>query len=258
MVLVDATQSQLHLLEKRQRRWRRLSSWPVAVGRKGVGKTVEGDQRTPLGIYEIIDRRPGEKLPRIYGPGALVLNYPSYLDKRDGRTGSNIWIHGMDPDRASAPERSSSGCLVLANPHVEALMDLVGAERTTVLIARKLEWVHPTSADPEGRILRRRLAQWKEAREAADVDLAWQLYSERFANVMETPQQWRSGMALELDAIGPSAREIRDLSILAWNETVRQVTFTETLKGMSRGLTHRQYWSAEDGEWRIFSEGVFE
>jgi L,D-transpeptidase catalytic domain len=257
VLAIDAKRSQLHLLERRERHWVRLRSHPVAVGRRGVGKTAEGDQRTPLGVYEIVGRHPGTKLPPIYGPGALVLDYPNDFDKREGRTGSNIWIHGMLPDRAQAPERSSSGCLVLANAHVQALMDILGDERTWVLIARQLEWVHPTSVDPEGRVLKRLVNTWREARAEANALRTWSLYARSFANTNESADLWRRGIEWEMSASGPQEREVRDLSILAWDEHVRLVSFTEVLRGQARGLVRRQFWSQEEGEWRIFSEGIY-
>jgi hypothetical protein len=257
VLAVDAARSQLHLLERRDQHWIRMRSHPVAIGRRGVGKTAEGDQRTPLGIYEIIGRHPGEKLPPNYGPGALVLDYPNDLDKREGRTGSNIWIHGMLPDRLQAPERSSSGCLVLANAHVQALMDILGDERTWVMIARQLEWVHPSSVDPEGRALKRLVEAWREARADADAARTWSLYARSFANADESADLWRRGIERELTATGPHEREVRDLSILAWDARVRLVSFTEVLRGQPRGLLRRQFWAQDEGEWRIFSEGVY-
>jgi murein L,D-transpeptidase YafK len=258
VIAIDASQSQLHLLERIDGRWLRKVSYPVAMGRKGVGKIMEGDQRTPLGIYEIVDRHEGSKLAPIYGPGALVLDYPNDLDRREGRTGSNIWIHGMPAERASAPTRSSSGCIVLANAHVQALMATLGTERVPVLIAKQLEWVHPTSSDPEARVLRRQLETWRQARSGADAQATWAMYASAFANSGESADLWRRGIERELVTTGPQERQIKNLSIVAWDERIRLVTFHETLQGMRRGLLHRQYWSAEEGEWRIFSEGIYE
>ena len=51
-----------------------------------------------------------------------------------------------------------------------------------------------------------------------------------------------------------------DLSVLSWHEgdEVLVVTFTEVLRGSTRGMSRRQYWSRERGQWKIFSEGVIE
>ena len=88
----------------------------VSQGKLGVKKFREGDQKTPIGVYYVNGRIPGPKLPDFYGTGALPINYPNEWDRRNGRGGSGIWLHGTPSDNFSRPPLSSDGCVVLANP----------------------------------------------------------------------------------------------------------------------------------------------
>ena len=79
----------------------------ASVGRLGIEKSTEGDQRTPLGVYYITSRLDGHQLTDFYGSGALLLNYPNEYDRRQGRTGGGIWLHGVPatvtPEAPTAP-----------------------------------------------------------------------------------------------------------------------------------------------------------
>ncbi len=71
---------------------------------------------------------PGRRLPRhratcrarsstdFYGAGAFPINYPNEWDRRQGRDGYGIWLHGVPRDVYSRPPRASDGCIVLSNP----------------------------------------------------------------------------------------------------------------------------------------------
>ena len=69
--------------------------YPVAIGRGGVGKTREGDQRTPVGVYPLGTPRRSSKFAVF-----IPVGYPTAVQRREGYTGSAIGIHG--PSRASA------------------------------------------------------------------------------------------------------------------------------------------------------------
>ncbi len=50
-IAVDVSRARLFLFENRNGELRLLTDFYISVGKAGVGKTVEGDQRTPLGVY---------------------------------------------------------------------------------------------------------------------------------------------------------------------------------------------------------------
>lgn len=120
-VVVDLAGSRLYLFRNQNGQLVKVFDTYVSKGRKGIGKQREGDQRTPVGIYRIVDWIPDEKLPPLYGVGALPLDYPNPWDRLYGRTGSGIWLHGAPPDTWTRPPLSSRGCVVMSNQGVTAL-----------------------------------------------------------------------------------------------------------------------------------------
>jgi cyclophilin family peptidyl-prolyl cis-trans isomerase len=99
---VDASRSRLYLFENTPQGLRLVADYYASVGKLGIEKSVEGDQRTPLGVYFITSRLDPATLRDFYGAGALPLNYPNPLDQLRGKTGSGIWLHGTPPDQFSA------------------------------------------------------------------------------------------------------------------------------------------------------------
>ena len=91
------------------------------LGKRGVEKTREGDQKTPIGVYHVTASLPRQKLSDFYGAGAFPINYPNEWDKRQGRNGHGIWLHGTPSDTYSRPPRASDGCIVLANADLDAV-----------------------------------------------------------------------------------------------------------------------------------------
>jgi hypothetical protein len=103
-IAIDASRSRLYLFENTPAGLRLVADYYASVGKLGIEKTVEGDQRTPLGVYFITSRLDPATLKDFYGIGALPINYPNPLDLSRGKTGSGIWLHGTPPDQfARAP-----------------------------------------------------------------------------------------------------------------------------------------------------------
>jgi hypothetical protein len=63
--------------------------YTVALGRGGVGKRRQGDERTPLGKYPVGEPRPSS----LYGV-FIPIGYPTPDQAARGWTGSNVGIHG--------------------------------------------------------------------------------------------------------------------------------------------------------------------
>ncbi len=62
-------------------------------GRVEGEKTLEGDLKTPEGVYFVTTKIRSELDFIKYGTGAYALNYPNPIDKIKQKTGHGIWIH---------------------------------------------------------------------------------------------------------------------------------------------------------------------
>jgi murein L,D-transpeptidase YafK len=88
---------------------------PIVIGRRNGNKQRQGDLKTPVGIYRILEKK--LDVDPFYGPLAFVTNYPNPLDKTLGKNGNGIWLHGFPPN---CPDKNSTkGCI--ASPNRELL-----------------------------------------------------------------------------------------------------------------------------------------
>lgn len=268
-IAIDASRSRLYLFENlnparstgepdRAPRLKLLGDFYISVGLSGIEKTIEGDKRTPLGVYYITSTLNPADLPDLYGVGALPINYPNALDVQRGKTGSGIWLHGTPSDQFVRAPQASDGCVVLSNPDLERVLATVQIRTTPVVIAPSLQWVQPDALIGEREQFETVLDAWRRARSDGKLDDLKGFYSTRFLNQGRDLAQWWPRVEGELRASGARDLKIKDLSMLRWNdqEDTMVVTFGEVAAGQSRGVTRRQYWVREQDRWTIFFEGT--
>ncbi len=123
IILVSLKESRLYLYQRNKTgQMAQVADYYVTMGRKGSGKQKEGDLRTPIGVYHMVDLLPGSTLPDLYGVGALPLNYPNQWDKMHGKTGSGIWLHGVPSNTYIRAPKASRGCVVLNNTAMKRIL----------------------------------------------------------------------------------------------------------------------------------------
>ncbi|MFH1258397.1 MAG: L,D-transpeptidase family protein [Elusimicrobiota bacterium] len=84
-ILVDTKSGKMELWQDSKS----IKKYRVAIGRGGVNKHQQNDNKTPLGNYSIGSPRPSRRFS-IFIP----LNYPTAEQISKGYTGGNIGIHG--------------------------------------------------------------------------------------------------------------------------------------------------------------------
>jgi len=257
-IAVDASRSRLYLFENRPTGLTLIADYYTSVGKAGVSKTAQGDQRTPLGVYYITSHLNSKSLKDFYGSGALPLNYPNILDTKRGKTGGGIWLHGTPSSHFSRAPLSTDGCLVMTNPDLDHIIHTVEIGSTPVVIAPQLRWVDASSAKTEGKPFQDVLQAWRSAKEAGSLDRTLAFYTPDFNSYGKTLAQWTSVLKTELSNGQGYSIEIKDLSFLRWtdNADTMVVTFGEVLLGKRTGWTKRQYWTRQSGQWKIFFEGT--
>lgn len=269
-IAIDASRSRLYLFENlnparngsgdvdRTPRLRLIGDFYISVGLSGIEKTVEGDKRTPLGVYYITSTLNPADLPDLYGVGALPINYPNPLDMQRGKTGSGIWLHGTPSDQFVRAPQASDGCVVLSNPDLQRLLNTVQIRTTPVVIAPSLQWTQPDALATDRAPFEAVLESWRQARGSGNPGELKTFYSSRFMNQGRDLAQWWPRVESELRAHGSREWQMKDLSVLHWRdkEDTMVVTFGEVAAGQSRGVTKRQYWVREQDRWAIFYEGT--
>ncbi len=260
VVVVDASHSRVYVFEQQAGGLQLIRSFYASVGRAGFDKRVEGDLRTPLGVYFITSRLDDQQVEELYGIGALPLNYPNEHDRRLGRTGSGIWLHGVPRATYSRSPYATEGCVALANDDMAYLMEVLQTRRTPVIIADEVNWVRPDDQAAERRSFDALLTQWQEARSRGDGRTLLALQTADFNARAGNPLRKVSLAAEPLRANGepdPQA-EWRQVSVFRWKREaeVAIVNYTAVSTKPSRSTDRRQYWAREQGRWRLFFDGA--
>ena len=99
LLICEKDQNTLHLFRFVDNRFALVKSYPCIVGANGLDKKKAGDLATPVGNYFFLRYIPGKSLSEKYGYGAFVLNYPNFLDRKDRKDGTGIWLHGHTPGK---------------------------------------------------------------------------------------------------------------------------------------------------------------
>ena len=264
-IAVDASLSRLYLFEHVAQagpmgtppKLRLLADFYVSVGLQGIGKQVEGDKRTPLGVYHITGVLDPKRLPDLYGAGALTLNYPNALDMVRGKTGSGIWLHGTPREQFVRAPQASDGCVVMSNPDLQKVLSVVQGRATPVVIAQSLQWSSPQALVSAREQFEQRLQAWQQAQANGDAETLREMYSERFQAQGLNLAQWWSRIESDLNNGKRRTAKVKDPSILQWHDKdhTMVVTFASPSSDLSTGASRRQYWIREGERWRIFYEG---
>ncbi len=134
LIAVDKDRQEIYLYEK-QSPLKLTRTYTCTTGQVPGDKVVQGDLKTPEGIYFVV-RRLSSGLDFIqYGKEAYTLNYPNPVDVLRRKTGSGIWIHGRG--EAIVPLQTK-GCVALNNGDIERL-GMVLVPGTPVALASSLE-----------------------------------------------------------------------------------------------------------------------
>jgi murein L,D-transpeptidase YafK len=259
-LLVDSKHSRLYVFANADGRPRLVADYYVTLGKNGMEKTREGDQKTPIGVYHVTANLPRQKLTDFYGAGAFPINYPNEWDRRKGRNGHGIWLHGTPSALYSRPPRASDGCIVLANPDLLTLGPYLQVGLTPVIIADEVEWSDAAAVEAERSSLAAALEQWRADWQSRDTERYLAHYSARFNAEGQDLPAW-SAHKRGVNAAKKWVKVV--LSRVSMFRYPREgdfvvVNFDQDYRSsnLSKAMRKRQYWIKEAGGWKILYEGA--
>jgi len=259
-VVVDTSRSRLFLYRNDEGRPHLVTDYYISYGKAGAQKSREGDQKTPIGVYHVTSSLPKSKLSDFYGAGAFPINYPNDWDRRMGRNGHGIWLHGTPSNTYSRPPRASDGCVVLANPELEAIAPYLQLGLTPVIISQHVDWVTPKELGAERKEFLGEIERWRVDWESRDNDRYLSHYSRRFNAGGEDFSGW--GRHKGTVNSGKKWVKVGLSNISAFADPgeagLMVVTFDQHYESnnLSNTMKKRQYWKNESGRWRIVYEGA--
>ena len=257
-IAVDTEKARLYLFENTTTGTRLLANYYISVGKAGVGKTVEGDQRTPLGVYFVTSNLDPKSLKDLYGSGALPVNYPNVLDLRRGKTGGGIWLHGTPSSQFTRAPQATDGCVAVANPDLERIIRTVEIRTTPVLIGKNLNWVRPDKLASQKKQFSEILQTWTNAKRKGRENELLQFYANDFSAQGKDLKSFSLSLRAELNKPGNKPVSLKDISLIRWTDEAETMvaTFGEIQVGEKVGRTVRQYWQHRPGGWKIIFEGL--
>jgi murein L,D-transpeptidase YafK len=191
LIWVELAHGRLNVLERlSENNYKTLKMVPISIGKRGYGKTLEGDKRTPVGIYRVTSYIPDEDLTEFYGLGAYPINYPNVWDKLQSRTGSGIWLHGLPKGVDQRPLQDSDGCVVVDNESLTYLDQLISPGNTLVVLANDLEWVAGPSPEKEVEGFLDVVDSWQVAWESLNSDRYLSNYHTDFSDFRRDIDAW--------------------------------------------------------------------
>ncbi|MBI4985662.1 MAG: L,D-transpeptidase family protein [Rhodocyclales bacterium] len=259
-VVVDTQKARLYLYQNDNGQPRFVADYYVSHGKLGTDKLKEGDKKTPIGIYHVTASLPRQKLGDFYGSGAFPISYPNDWDKRMGRNGHGIWLHGTPSDTFSRPPKASDGCVVLANQDLDAISKNFQVGLTPVIISNSIEWLSLDDWEAERKALLGMIDEWRRDWESVDTDRYGRHYAAKFQSDGQNHAQWIEHKR-KVNA-GKSWIKVATQNISMFrnpgNEDYVVVTFEQDYKSsnLSNVMKKRQYWIKEDGRWKIVFEGA--
>ena len=257
-IVVDAGRSRVYVYENTAAAPRLVAHYYTSIGKRGTDKNVEGDQKTPLGVYNVSSHIPGHKLPDLYGWGALPITYPNEWDRLRGRTGYGIWLHGVPSDNYARAPRASDGCVALANPDIAEIAARVQVGVTPVVIADQVEWLSMNAWRAERDQFMGALEAWRKDWESLDTER----YLGHYARSFRSDQTDLAGWAAHKRRVNGAKNWIKvtltDLSVFRspGKQDLMVATYVQDYRSSSHSQQgrKRQYWIIEDRKWRIAYE----
>jgi murein L,D-transpeptidase YafK len=233
---------------------------PVSIGKQGIGKNREGDQKTPIGTYRIVSFLDDGSIDDFYGPGAYPLNYPNVMDRRLARTGHGIWLHGLPSNVGERPFLDSDGCVVIDN---QSLMDLAGVVATgathIVLSKTPIRWISVAEQRQQRGGLEHSLQAWRKAWEQRDHEAYLAFYADDFSDFSMNKSGWanykrrvngnKQFIRLQFSEISMIVDPVQQELV-----TVRYLQDYQSNDYQWQGWKE-QIWRHNDSRWEIIYEG---
>ncbi|ARO88458.1 hypothetical protein EBAPG3_012135 [Nitrosospira lacus] len=261
-IIADTRKSRLYIYQNIRGEARYLADYYISSGKNGSQKLKEGDKKTPVGVYFITANLPREKLTDFYGSGAFPINYPNEWDKRHGRDGYGIWLHGTPSNTYSRPPRASDGCVVLSNQDLNAVSATLQVGITPVIISDEMEWVKTDDTTMLRNKITQQLESWRRDWESGNTDAYIRHYGRDFSSGNQGLAEWvqhkrqvnaaKSWIKVGISNVGMFLYPGRDDLVV--------VNFDQeySSNNLSNKMKKRQYWMKENkkGPWKIIYESA--
>jgi murein L,D-transpeptidase YafK len=229
-----------------------LKVYPCSTGENKGPKSKRNDKRTPEGVYFTTNAFKERDLPSIYGARAFPIDYPNQRDRKLGRKGSGIWLHGTNE---VLKPRDTRGCVAFRNEDIIELSAYISERHTPIVITSKINFVEKQQLQGAREELKALIVDWVEAWSKGHIDHYMSFYDMEFTAVGKDWHQWRAYKRRLSERYGDIEIEIDNLQILRGNGIVL-ARFDQTYRanGFFSVGEKRLYIQKKSPEWKIAGE----
>ncbi len=263
-LLIDKRANRLYVFSRKAdgALFEEVNDYYITTGKLLGDKKVRGDLKTPEGVYFVTSWISPDKLPSKYGVGAFPVNYPNELDRKLGKTGYGIWLHGTDKGYYSRPPRDSEGCVVMTNIDLSALKKEIKPGLTPVVIVDQVEWIDVEKWQQQRDEILQAIESWRRDWQSMDVEKYLSHYSSDFWSASHTLKSWSARKRYLLKNKTFQKVELSDISVLAYpgKKNGKQIAvvrlFQDYRSNNYKGKMYKRlYLEKENNNWRIMYEG---
>ncbi len=263
-LLIDKQANRLYVFSRKAdgELFEEVNDYYITTGKLLGDKKVRGDLKTPEGVYFVTSWISPDKLPSKYGVGAFPVNYPNELDRKLGKTGYGIWLHGTDKGYYSRPPRDSEGCVVLTNIDLSALKKEIKPGLTPVVIVDKVEWVDVEKWQQQRDEILQAIESWRQDWQSMDVEKYLSHYSSDFWSASHTLKSWSARKRYLVKHKTFQKVDLSDISVLAYpgKKNGKQIAvvrlFQDYRSNNYKGKMYKRlYLEKENNNWKIMYEG---
>lgn len=177
VVLVEKATHKLHLYENNNSVPKLVKTFNTATGKFKGDKSVNGDHKTPEGIYTFYEFLSKEELLRrhgkyaeIYGSGAFPMDYPNFIDNKEGKGGGGIWLHSTDDDNRISKGLDSRGCVVVQNADLKEISQYIELNHTPIIVVQDIFFLSKSTWERNRKDLSDAVQKWAKAWQSKDFD----------------------------------------------------------------------------------------
>jgi murein L,D-transpeptidase YafK len=241
-----------------------VKSIPIATGKKTGDKTLEGDFKTPEGIFHFTSFMTNKQLIEksgsqgvIYGAGAFITDFPNPVDARKGKTGSGIWLHSTNDETRIDKGLDSKGCVVTANNDLIDLAKYIELYKTPLVIVQDLVYLNEKTHMALKNAVRQSLENWLNAWRNKDIENYMTFYhTQEFMDPKGNYAKYKAYKKAVFSMPGKNKIELDNIAILQ-SKDYAIVTFTQKYQSNVVNDTGRKIlYLKQDSSynWKIVNE----
>jgi len=267
VLVVEKSTHKLYIYENNNGTPKLLNTFKVATGKIKGNKQLQGDKKTPEGIYRFQVFHSAKDLIKmygetglIYGAGAFTLNYPNIIDRRGGKTGGGIWLHSTDDDKRVDKGLDSRGCVVAVDDDLKSISKYIDLLNTPAIIVQNQEFLKAETWSDNKDEIETVINNWIQAWQGKDFKNYISNYSPTFYNARKGAyNQYKAYKRAVFSRTDNPMININNLSILQYNNyavvTMEQDYKSDLIQDIGKKVLYLE--KNDNYEWKIISENWY-